>query len=218
MGAEQALISAQQSREAIRQELFKASEQSLGNILGILRKQVLEAAPATRTSPGRGLNLQLGDGSLIVDPIQMAPANCLSAFGYASPFNVIAYTAIVAHKPRDIYGYEGRSHSLWFCDAHEEGIYRWYELAFMVQALLPSRGTLDPFALPPTDEDAAGAFTPVLSQRQIAWQPLPFDQGYEKQFIERWLAWFAAAVDSSLRHPGQMPENSGGKFRRPQPR
>lgn len=216
LSAQQASISAQQSLDEKRNELFNAAEQSLGNILDTLRKQVLDAASATRVSVSRGINLQLGDGTLMVDPIQKAPANCLSAFDYAPPFDVIAYTAIIAYKPRDRHGYEGRSHSLWFCDAHDEGIYRWYELAFMVQALVSERYTLDPFAMPPTDKDAAGAFTPVLSVRQIAWEPLPFDQGDEEQFIERWLIWFAAASDGSLVRPGQMPEKSGGKFRRPQ--
>ncbi len=211
-GKEQALLSAQQSREGLRRELFTTAEQSFAVFREALRKRVLEAAPATRVSIARGLTLQLGDGTLIIDPIQAAPADCLTAYGYAL-FDVIAYTALAARKPRDQWDYEGRSHSLWFCDAHDEGIYRWYELAFMVQALIPERYTLDPFAMPPTDKDAAGAFTPVMSVRQIAWQPLPFDHGDEEQFIERWLKWFAGAVDGSLRHPSQMPEQSGGKFR-----
>ena len=32
----------------------------------------------------------------------------------------------------------------------------------MVQPLIPERYTLDPFALPPSDEKAAQAFTPVM--------------------------------------------------------
>jgi len=206
------LVSAQQSREAFRRELFSAAELSFTVIRDTLRKRALEAAPATKVSTGRGLTLQLGNGALIIDPIQAAPADCLAAYGY-TPFDVIAYTALAARKPKDPWDYEGRSHSLWFCDAHDEGVYRWYELAFMVQPLIPERYTLDPFAMPPTDENAAGAFTPVMGIRQIAWQSLPFDHGDEAQFIERWLTWFAAAVDGSLRHPSHMPEQSGGKFR-----
>jgi serine/threonine-protein kinase len=210
---QQALTSAQQSREGLRRELFSAAEQSFNAIREALQKRVLEAAPSTRVSIGRGFTLQLGDGALIIDPIQAAPADCLTAFGYTPPFDVIAYTTLAARKPRDRYDYEGRSHSLWFCDAHDEGVYRWYELAFMVQPLISERSTLEPFALPPTDKNAAGAFMPIMDIRQIAWQPLPFDQGNEEQFIERWLTWFAAAVDGSLRHPSHMPEQSGGRFR-----
>ncbi len=212
-GAQQALMSAQQALEELRRGLFSTAEQSFGGIRDVLKNRVLEAAPATIVSMARGLTLQLGDGKLIIDPIQAAPADCLTAFGYAAPFDVIAYTALAARKPRDQWDYEGRAHSLWFCDAHDKGVYRWFELAFMVRPGIPEGYTLDPFALPPTDENAAKAFAPAMTARQIAWQPLPFDHGDEEQFIERWLTWFAAAVDGSLRHPSHMPEQSGGKFR-----
>lgn len=121
-------------------------------------------------------------------------------------------------KTKDRYDYEGRAHSLWFCDAQDEGIYRWHEIAFMVSPLIPQRFTLDPFALSPIDELAGRAFSPVMDVRQLAWQPLSFDQGNEDQFIERWAMWFAAAADGTLGHPSHMPEQSGGKFRQPQRR
>ena len=88
----------------------------------------------------------------------------------------------------------------------------------MVSPLIPQRFTLDPFALSPIDELAGRAFSPVMDVRQLAWQPLSFDQGNEDQFIERWAMWFAAAADGTLGHPSHMPEQSGGKFRQPQRR
>ncbi|MCH8949870.1 MAG: protein kinase, partial [Chloroflexi bacterium] len=218
-GEETARASARQSREASRQELYQAAQQSLDTILEGLRARALEAAPATDAAATRGgLVLRLGDGTLIVDAVQMAPPDCLAAFDYEPRFDVIAYTAIAARKPRDRYDYEGRAHSLWFCDAHEEGVYRWYELAFMIRPTIPRSSTLDPFAFPPTDKDAAQALTPVMDVLQVAWQPVPFDQGEEEQFIERWLSWFAAAADGSLSHPSRMPEESGGRYRAPSPR
>ena len=215
---EAANISAQESREKSRFELLSAAEQSFNRILEMLRERILEAAPATKVTTDDGLMLSLGDGALIVDSVQMAPADCLTASNYEPPFDVIAYAAIAARKSRDPHGYEGRAHSLWFCDAHEEGIYRWYELAFMVRPSVPQRFTLDPFALPPSDEYAARAFMPVMDVRQIAWQPLPFDQGDEEQFIERWLTWFAEAADGTISRPASMPEKSGGRFRSPRRR
>lgn len=218
-GEKAARISAQRSKEEVRSELFQAAKQSFDSITEALRQRVLEAAPATQISASNGrLVLQLGDGALVIDPVQAAPAECLAAFDYEPAFDVIAYTAIAARKPRDRYDYEGRAHSIWFCDAQDESVYRWYELAFMVQPSIPQRYTLDPFALPPTDEHAAAAFTPVMDVRQVAWQPRPFDQGEDEQFIERWLEWFAAAADGSLSHPSTMPENSGGRYRSPRPR
>ncbi len=218
-GEEAAKISAQRQREEDRRELLEAAQQSFGKIIEALKQRILEVAPRTKVSMAGGrLTLELGVGVLVIEPVKPAPAGCLAAFGSDAPFDVIAYSAIAARKPRDSSGYEGRAHSLWFCDAHDKGIYRWYELAFMVQPLVRERYTLDPFALPPTDGAAAAAFAPVIHVRQIAWQPIPFDQGGEEQFIERWLGWFAAAAEGSLSHPRMMPENSGGRFRPPRRR
>jgi hypothetical protein len=236
LGEEGARKSAQQSREETRRQLFQSAEQSFRRILLALRERVLEAAPTAGDLPAaaraahdvakyraraRGdltilypsLEMYLGDGALIIDPVQMASVDCLAAYDYAPPFDVIAYTVIAVRKPRDQWDYEGRAHSLWFCDAHDKGVYRWYELAFMITPGISESYTLDPFALSPTDEKAAGAFTPVMTVHQIAWQPLPFDQGNEEQFIERWLAWFAGAVDGSISMPSHMPEQSGGRYR-----
>ena len=132
---------------------------------------------------------------------------------YPAPIDVISYSAIAARIPQDYYGYEGRSHSLWFCDAYDAGQYRWFELAFMTSVMSRVNSSVDPFALAPTDTGAGALFAPGVAGHQIAWEPLPFDQGNEDQFVERWLGWLAAAADGSLRHPSSMPENSGGRHR-----
>jgi serine/threonine-protein kinase len=220
-GQEAARMSAQQSRQEARRELYQAATQSFELILETLRQRALKEAPATRVSASSGrLVLQLGDGALIVDPLRMAPADCLAAFDYEAPFDVIAHTAIAARKPRDWYDYEGRAHSLWFCDAHDEGFYRWYELAFTLSVWSGQRSTLDPFSAAPDDDDTAKGLCPYVggTRLSVAWQPIPLDQGDEEQFIERWLEWFAAAADGSLSHPRTMPEKSGGKYRFPRPR
>ncbi len=209
---EAANVSAGQSLEHARRDLFIAAGDGINRILRGLRARVLEAAPSTSVSERSGLLFKLGEGSIDVDALQQSPPNCLAAF------DVIAHSAIAARKPRDHYDYEGRAHSLWFCDAQVEGIYRWYELAFMVSPVIRQKSTLDPFALPPTDRDAATAFSPTYGARQIAWQPLAFDQGDEEKFIERWLAWFAEAANGALSRPSRMPETSGGKYRPARPK
>jgi hypothetical protein len=215
-GETEAAASAQRSREEKRRELFEAAQQSFRRILDVLLEQVREAAPSATVSPPPNLEIHLGDGALVVNPVGQAPADCLAVSGYEPSFDVIAYTAIGVRKPRDRFEYEGRSHSLWFCDAHEEDVYRWYELAFMVTPLIAQRFTLDPFALAPTDRAAAVALTPITSERQVAWAPIPFDQSDEDQFIERWMGWLAAAAEGTLGHPSHMPESTGGTWRRPQ--
>lgn len=210
-----AIASAQKSAQERREELFNAAQQSLKMILESLIKQTLDAAPSAIVTRSPGLIIQLGEGRLSVDPIQPAPPQCLAAFGGPPAFDVIAHTAITVHKPRDRYQYEGRSHSLWFCDAYEKDVYRWFETAFMVMPLIPVISTINPFSLSPTNEEAAEAFSPTMAERQVAWEPLPFDQGDDEQFIERWLGWFAGAASGALHNPPSMPENSGGRHRRP---
>lgn len=215
-GVEAARMSAQMGKAESRKELYQAAKQTLERIKAELRRYALEAAPATRVSSSADqLVLELGKGALVIDPVKSAPPDCLAVHDYTPAFDVIAFTAIAARKQCDQYGYEGRAHSLWYCDAHDEGVYRWFELAFMIMPGIAERSKLDPFALPPTDEEAATAFTPVMGIRQIAWKPTPFDQGEEGNFIDRWLGWFAAAADGRLSHPTTLPENSGGNYRTP---
>ena len=193
---DQTLASAARSLQERRQMLYKDAVSSFTGITEALTQSIQEAAPsASIEKRPKVTEVRLSHGMLGFDVISQAPPESLAAFDYSAPFDVIAYSAIVVRKPKDHYDYEGRAHSLWFCDAQDEGVYRWYELAFMVQPMIPERFTLDPFALSPTDSASAKCFTPVVTARQVAWQPIPIDQGEERQFIERWISWFAAAAD-----------------------
>jgi serine/threonine-protein kinase len=212
-----AIASVQKSIEEQRKGILNIAQQSLEAILESLAEQILEAAPAAIVTRLPSPTIRLGDGWLFTDPTKSAPPQCLAAFDGPPAFDVIAHTTIAVRKPRDSYGYEGRSHSLWFCDAHDEGVYRWFETAFMVTPLIPAIRSVNPFALSPTDEEAAKAFAPIISEHQVAWEPLPFDQGDEEQFIERWIGWLAEATSGGLRSPSRMPEDSGGRHRSPKP-
>lgn len=213
--ARAAASSAGRSEADRRAELFHAAKDSLDRVLRILHERIANAVPSARISRPAGMEVQVGVGRLGVARVEVAPPNCLAVHEYAAAFDVIAYSTIAVRKPKDRYDYEGRAHSLWYGDAHEAGVYRWYELAFMVTPGMPYGFTVDPFSLTPTDELARVALTPVSDVRRVAWAPLPFDQGDEEQFLERWLDWLASAADESLSHPSSMPENSGGRYRVP---
>ena len=93
-----------------------------------------------------------------------------------------------------------------FCDAAEEGRFRWYETAFMFSPLSGMRGKKDPFALD-LGSDAGRALAPIFGTKsQIAWPFTAIDQGEEEEFFERWMGWFADAAERKLRHPTQIPE------------
>ncbi len=207
--------SAQKSLDEQRRGLFTIARQSFETILEELVTQISDAAPSALIKRSPYVTMQLGTGVLSIDSPVSAPAGCLKAFGGPAAFDVIASSSIKVSQPRDQFGYEGRSHALWFCDAHEKGVYRWFETAFMIYPLIPRINSVNPFAFSPTDKNAAEAFSPSTTEYQIAWELLPFDQGDEGQFIERWIAWFAGAARGALRGPSQMPENSGGHHRKP---
>ena len=130
-------------------------------------------------------------------------------------FEVIAHTCVTLTIRPSGFGWAGRSHSLWFCDAQQPGVFRWYETAFMIPFGGTSRNGLVPFDMVPGDPNAIQALAPVTHSHQVAWPFTPIDQGDEESFIERWMEWFAKAAQGQLRRPSTMPEsNPQGSWRR----
>ena len=197
-----------------RHELCGAADQSLARVVSLLNDQVLSSAPASkRSGPTPQWGWSLNEASLSVAPSRMAEQR-LDRETYGPPFEVMAYSGITLKIKPDQHGFEGRSHSLWYCDALEAGVFRWYETAFMIMPLIPKRGRLDPFDLGP-GRDAYVALAPVMREYQVAWPFTPIDQGDESDFVERWIGWFAEVAQGLLRHPSSMPErNSEGTWRR----
>ena len=197
-----------------RQELCEGADRSLANVVRLLDDQILSNAPASkRSGPTPNWSWSLNETNLSVSPSRMGEL-LLEADTYSPPFEVVAYSAITLQIKPDRYGFEGRSHSLWYCDAQEAGVFRWYETAFMISPLIAKRGRLDPFALAP-GRDANVALAPVVAEYQVAWPFVPIDQGAEGEFIERWIGWFAEAAQGMFRHPSHMPERDpNGTWRR----
>jgi eukaryotic-like serine/threonine-protein kinase len=170
--AASAQASAHASLEEQRSDLFAAATQSFQVLVDRLLTAVLEAASAAQIHrSGKDIIVRLGNGVLMIDGPQRTPSGALQAYGRPGPFHVVAHSAIRVKQPRDPYEYEGRSHALWFCDAYETGVYGWFETAFMVTPTIAQRFTFDPFALDPTNKDAGGAFSNVMTVRQLALVP-----------------------------------------------
>jgi len=105
-------------------------------------------------------------------------------------------------------------HSLWYCDAQEEGRYQWFETAFMVSPFIPQRGRQDPFAMDP-GEDSAKALWNGMAEWQVAWPFTPMSVGDLDEFVNRWAGWLADGAQGRLGHPSSMPERSPqGSWRR----
>ena len=200
--------SAARSEAERREELAKAAKAVFEQIRAALRANIIETAPESVShdvwsDAPAGWPLRLNGAQLIVGLVREAHPSPNAT--YPLFFDVVAYSEIHLRIPSDQWGYEGRSHSLWFCDAQEAGIYRWHESAFMFSALIQRSSSQEPFALEPGDESGV-ALSNVTGEFQVAWPFMPIDQGEEGAFIERWMDWFADATQGKLRHPRYMPE------------
>jgi serine/threonine-protein kinase len=198
-----------------RAALAEAAKTSMDRIADALKDAILQAAPAATVQKrsGRGWSIRLNQSELqFVDAVTLQN-NPWGSWPHPK-FDLIAHASIGVQIPPDRYDYEGRSHALWYCDARELGRYQWFETAFMISPLIPKRGLQNPFVLAPS-EDSAKAFSPGLSEFQLAWPFMPIAYGEMDEFINRWADWFANASLGKLTHPSSMPERStDGSWRR----
>ena len=205
--------SADQAEAERRYELHAASEQTLEGTLALLDRRIKDNAPSIQTSPHTSLmRWALNDAAMWVDG-----SKSMGVGGDQSlPFEVINHTRISVRGPAGRGEHLGRSHSLWYCDAQEQGVFRWYETAFTGTFRRVKRdGVFDPFALPPESQDASMALSPTTYTYRVAWAFMAIDQGDEEGFIERWVGWFGDAAQGQLRYPSSGPElDPGGSWRR----
>ena len=193
-----------------RRELRADADQSLENILALLDRQIKDAASSVRArADSLRKSWELNGATLSVD----VPKPVKPGADRDLPFEVIAHTKISVSVSADRSGYTGRSHSLWYCDAQEQGVVRWYETAFM--ETLGTNRPFAPFAMPPGASDTATAISPTLHTYQVARPFMPIDQGDEDSFVERWMGWFGEAAQGQLHYPSRLPEmETQGSWRR----
>jgi eukaryotic-like serine/threonine-protein kinase len=194
-----------------RGALLDAAAQTLEPIADALLATIEDGAPAAKRESNA---VSLGNAQLRIFSAQQSPASASGA-GKRIPFDVIAHSTVVVAMPQDTYGYEGRSHSLWFCDALVAGEYRWFETAFMPNPLTGNRMNREPFAIDPGDPPAGQALGPGMGTYQVAWPVTRLDDENLEEFFDRWVGWLADAAAGRLHHPGSMPEKSPeGSWRR----
>jgi eukaryotic-like serine/threonine-protein kinase len=203
--AAEASAVAAQSEADRRTRLFDACRESLNAIGDRLKELVRENAPGVavdRTSAADWWALKLRDATLAMDPARPAGSNW---GGFPVAFDVLAYATIAVLVPRTGSDWEGRSHSLWFCDSQELGVYRWYELGFMTNPFVGRQFLQRPAAMEP-GENSGKALWQGVAEYQLAYGFIPIDQGDEDAFFDRWLQWFADAAAGTLQPPSSMPE------------
>ena len=199
-----------QSEAERRASLGRDASESLEALVMLLQDAIEEHAPASAPAPGLSRwAWALSDALLMVKEFR-TPARAVDL-----PFDVIAYSSIELQMLRQGRDYDGRAHSLWYCDAQEERVFRWYETALMFNPFIGGQvSPIDPFAAEPGRE-AEAALSPAMDIYQVAWPFTPIDQGGEDEFVERWIDWFADAALGNLRRPTTMPERDPrGSWRR----
>ena len=191
-----------------RAALATAGRRSYERISEALRNAIEVAASAAEVRPvqGGGWSIGLADAAITVGPPRAYEPGWRAA---GVVLDVVLACAVGIKVPRDISGYEGRSHSLWFCDAQEKGRFGWYETAFMYLAFSGKQRRRDPFALDPGDESAK-AVGPGVTEVQVAWPFTPLVVGELDEFIDRWTGWFAAGAQGQLSRPSTMPDRPPG--------
>ena len=200
--------------EAKRQEdLYGAATGAILAVQDAMREELLRYVPTAAPSQPDEWPFQLNGAELRWVPVQSAAGADWAQ--YHPAFDVIAYAGIELTIPPTYGDWRGRSHSLWYCDAQQPGSFRWYETAFFPRsksvsiepALLPpdyvSGRALSRVVLPSTDRT-------IRFRARESWQVArpfaPIDQDDSADFIDRWLGWFAEAVDGSLRPLDRLPE------------
>lgn len=196
-----------------REELFQNANEQLIKISNQLADTIIDNASAATISNRVQSSwvLNLGKAKMQFSPITriMYP----DWDGREPSFDVIATADISITAPPDRIGYEGRSHSLWFCDYEKQGEYAWYEVGFMISPFIQKSSSIDPFALDP-GKDAGGAVSVVMSTVQIAVPFKKVDFESLSHFIQWWAAQLAKISIDGYVHPSTMPERpSGGPWR-----
>ncbi len=200
-----------------RQQLAKSAEMAYDRIIDEIVTTFTGSASAIELEHmPRAKILRLGKAELVLSVPQAVSD---AAWNWQdSLFDVMTVATIWLEQSDGLNDYEGRSHSLWYCDAQENMEYAWFETAFMRmfsnRRPISQVGHGDPFALEP-GERAALALSPGISGIQAAW---PFNRmapGDLDEFADRWANWFAQASEGRLSHPSSMPERDPrGSWRR----
>lgn len=199
---EQGKRAQQEAEEMRRHGLLAGAESAFRTLVTKVEGTVKAVAPLARIDSKGGLAVELGQAGLVLEPLRRNERRAPTQPQLG--FEVIAFSAISIIYRQQRGSWQGRSHSIWYCNALDRATYRLVELAFMA-IWTDEIKSVEPFALEP-DEDAFLALSPTMHIYQSAWNFTPIDQGNEDEFIDRWLGWFGDASRGNLQRPSSLPE------------
>lgn len=195
--------SIEQERQESRLLLHQSAAALLESVANRVREAIEDHAPAADISLDEGGGKMFFVASLRGAKLGMSRP-ILSDATWTTPFTVVSEAVITVNPVQSVRGYAGRTHSLWYCDAFEEGRFAWYELAFMEFAMNNQPARV-PFAMGAAS--ARQAFLPIVGTTQLARRFEELDRSELDDFLDRWLGWFARAIAGELQAPGVLPEH-----------
>lgn len=208
--AAEAAAAAEIARSAtqVRDSLYEVARARLDGLTQELLDVIEDGAPSAviRRKQSGEVSVTLSHATLTIGECRQHGGGWSREHGAVSPIDVIAYTSMSLRNASPSYGYSGREHSLWFCDARSTNDYGWYETAFMELFAGPS--TVAPASASPFSSEAAEAIGPWMGGYQVAWPFTRLDIGAADDWITRWSTWFSQAALGALHRPGTMPERS----------
>lgn len=198
-----------------RAALAAVGQRSYERISEILRNSIKNAAPTATLSLGAqgGWSIKLGAAEITMGEARRHNQKDWGDWD-APAFDVILSGSVSIQIPADRFQYEGRSHSLWYCDCREADQFKWYDTAFMITPGVRKQSRQDPFALVPGEASAKALWT-GMAKYQVAWPFTEINLEDTDEFLDRWADWFAKAVQGKLGRPSRMPERDPmGSWRR----
>ena len=189
-----------------RTALVRSGTDSFAKISKTIKETIMNAAPSItlQARQDSGWVIRLNNAWMTLSTTRETSP---TPWGSQScpKLEVLVHASIGITIPIGYDGYEGRSHSLWYCDAQEKDQYQWFETSFMHSPILCRSSSQDPFALDPGIK-VAKALGAGTSELQVAWPFSLLIAGDLDEFVDRWAEWFAEAAQDQLRHPSTMPE------------
>ncbi len=211
--AEEAKREAEKAKSEKRMELYNEAFNILVGVIDQMFDRILHLAPAAKCHQKLGQRqdnvlkhglISLGKGCLRV--LHLRTNKVISENDFIqSKWDVIAGAIIAVQQGSPIYEW---SSTLWYSKLSDDDNYRWREVSYFGNPLIPKEKLkikFEPFALDDFKKADKAVSTSAMSSYQIAFGPKPIDDEDFDDFCNRWADILAKAANGQLSQPRKLP-------------
>lgn len=202
--------------EHSRSQRQQFAAETYEQLVKLLRSTIEHKVPEARFENSDELVVRLGDSVLTVSKPVFHEEGVLLAPTYSEGPDVIASSSLTLYHPVFAEQKFGGTHSLWYGDVSEVGMYHWHELGFCDRALLDKedssqdRRRFAPFALSPDAAEAQYPFNSVLYRPKHLWPPTRLDSRRMLDFAARWQSLLVHDPEDMRRYYDELLGQSKG--------